>query len=104
MEERRKSNRRKAAGKSKVHSEQGLTYSNTVDISKGGIFISTPEPLGIGSPISLAVQIPGHGSLELKGIVRWVRNDDKEGERAGMGIEFTEISEAKVDALKKFLT
>ncbi len=91
MDDKRKHKRLKKKMKSEVHSKEGMTFSDSVDISKGGIFISTPEPIGSGSEINLSIQMPGGKVVDIKGIVKWVRNDDKEGERAGMGIEFTDV-------------
>jgi type IV pilus assembly protein PilZ len=103
MEEKRKNSRASVKVKSEVISSDGFTYSNTVDISKGGIFISTPEPIGIGSPLSLAIQIPGEDPVEITGVVKWVRNNDKEGERAGMGIEFSDMNARQAESLKKLI-
>jgi len=104
MGERRKNERYRLKVKSEVRADDFLTYSDTVDLSKGGIFISTPEPIGIGSPINLAIQIPGEEEpVEIKGVVKWVRSNEKEGERAGMGIEFAGISESEASIIKKHL-
>ncbi len=92
MDDKRKNKRVKKVLKSEVHSDEAMTFSSSVDISKGGIFISTPEPIGSGSEINLSIQVPGGKVIDIKGIVKWVRNDDKEGERAGMGIEFTDVN------------
>jgi len=97
MDNKRSHPRIKKTIKSEVHFEEGMTFSNSVDLSKGGIFISTPEPLGEGSEINLSLHLPGKKTLDLKGKVRWVRQDEQDGERAGMGIEFEEIDE---DVLK----
>lgn len=103
MEEKRKHNRISVKVKSEVISEDGFTYSNTVDISKGGIFISTPEPIDIGSSLNLAIQIPGEDPVEIIGVVKWVRNSEKEGERAGMGIEFADMNARQAESLKKLI-
>ena len=102
MDEKRKHIRQKVGLKSEVTDNEGLTYSKTVDVSKGGLFISTPDPVGIGSDINLSIQLPGEKSIELKGTVKWVRNDEVEGERAGMGIEFSEITADQIEALKDY--
>ncbi|PKM83526.1 MAG: hypothetical protein CVU88_02480, partial [Firmicutes bacterium HGW-Firmicutes-13] len=44
MDDKRKSGRIKKSIKCEVYSD-GLTFSSTIDISDGGMFISTPEPL-----------------------------------------------------------
>jgi uncharacterized protein (TIGR02266 family) len=101
MDNRRKHNRVKKAIKSEVHSPDAVTFSSTVDISKGGIFISTPDPVDSGSMISLSIQLPGGELVNVKGIVRWVRQNEMQGERAGMGIEFIDLREDDIDKIKK---
>lgn len=91
MSDKRKSERIKKGIKSEVYSEEHASFSSTVDLSKGGIFISTPEPLGSGSEVSMSIHIPGHGEIDVKGIVKWVRADETETEKAGMGIEFIDV-------------
>ena len=91
--EKRKEARVKKEIKSEVAGEEHLTRSSTVDLSKGGIFISTPEPLKSGSSVSLSITTPDGENLEVKGMVRWLREDEVSGSKAGMGVEFVDISE-----------
>src|SRR5687768_13124616 len=67
----------------------------SANVSRGGIFIRTPQPLPMGKEIHLTVVVPGGNALiEAKGKVTWVRPtpDPKTGEPAGMGIQFTELA------------
>src|SRR5579883_2199294 len=58
----------------------------TRNISKGGLFIATSRPLPIGTKFLFKMAIPKiEEPLQLLGEVKWV---GKEGENAGMGIEF----------------
>jgi uncharacterized protein (TIGR02266 family) len=100
MQEKRKFERIAKKLKSEVLSDQGFTFSKIVDISKGGLFISTPEPLREGSHINLSLQIPSGEAIELKGIVKWIRQDEIPGERAGMGIEFIDAANKAFDTVK----
>ena len=104
MENKRKSERIKKEIKSEVHGDEHVSLSSVLDLSRGGIFISTPEPLNNGSDVSLSIHIPDHGEIEVKGIVKWIRSDETGSRRAGMGIEFTNIDtdlKKKLDALIK---
>lgn len=101
MKEKRKFARTKVDTKSEVHFDEGMTFSSSTDMSNGGLFISTPEPLSEGSEVSLSLQIPGEESVDIKGIVRWVRESDGEDSRSGMGIEFVDISENDLENIKK---
>jgi len=103
MSDKRKSERIKKGVKSEVISEEHVSFSSAVDLSKGGIFISTPEPLGNGSEVNMTIHIPGHGELEVKGIVKWVRSEETDTEKAGMGIEFTNVNSDLKKKLEDFI-
>ena len=92
MTEHRKSNRINKKIKSEVRTEESVTLSSSVDVSRGGIFISTPEPLGNGSTVNLTIMIPGNGEVEVQGVVKWIREDETSSGKAGMGIEFVNVS------------
>jgi uncharacterized protein (TIGR02266 family) len=101
MSDKRKTKRVPLKITSKVSAKDCTTCNDTVNISHGGLFISTPEPLDEGSEINLALQLPDGESVAIKGKVKWVRQNEKEGERAGMGIEFVGISEKDIKKIKK---
>lgn len=103
MEDKRKSERVPKKIKSEVHGEEMVTYSSAVDISKNGIFISTPEPPAEGSEVNLNITSPDGDTINLKGTVRWVREDENEDRKAGMGVEFTECSPEKTDSIDKII-
>ncbi|MDY6932879.1 MAG: PilZ domain-containing protein [Spirochaetota bacterium] len=89
MKEKRQDRRIKKRIKSEIHSLEGMTFSPSEDMSNGGIFISTPEPLMIGSELDLSLYVPERENpINIKGVVRWIRDDDAKGEKSGMGIEF----------------
>ena len=93
MVEKRNSARIVTKVKSEVHSIDGMTFSTSADLSSGGIFISTPEPINIGSEVELSLYVPGKEEpFEIKGIVRWMREDENKKQKAGMGIEFIDFS------------
>ncbi|MFA5517986.1 MAG: PilZ domain-containing protein [Spirochaetota bacterium] len=91
--DKRKEERVKKQIKSEVISEELISYSSTVDLSSGGIFISTPEPLKSGSEVKLSINSPEGENIEVKGLVRWLREDEVEDGKSGMGIEFINLSE-----------
>jgi type IV pilus assembly protein PilZ len=71
----------------------------TRNISKGGTFIKTRNPLDVGTRFIFHLHVPTlPDPLELSGRVKWtvVDSDDKLGEEPGMGIEFVyESDEAR---------
>lgn len=103
MPDKRKEERIKKTIRSEVRSDEALTYSSTVDVSNGGIFISTPEPLKNGSKIELTITIPGDGEVNLNGLVKWIREDESGDMRAGMGIEFQDMDASTKQKLGKLI-
>ena len=65
------------------------------DLSKGGVFIETREPLNIGEALSLTFTMPKTGSnFKISGKI--VRSDDK-----GVGVEFdTKLSHYQEEIIK----
>src|SRR5262245_57337769 len=72
-------------------------YDYTRNISKGGTFIKTDKPLGVGTLFLFRLYIPTLAEpLELRGEVRWIRREgdpppagDPDGPtEGGMGIRF----------------
>jgi uncharacterized protein (TIGR02266 family) len=92
MNEKRKHPRISKKVKSEVRSTEGMTFSSSRDLSYGGIFISTPEPVNIGSEIQLSIIGPDEENIEIKGIVRWLTEGEGKEKQSGMGIEFTDIN------------
>ena len=92
MDDKRKAHRVSKQIKSEVRADELVTLSSSVDLSRGGIFISTPDPLSNGANVNLTIIIPGNGDVEVQGVVKWVRGDENESGRAGMGIEFVNIN------------
>jgi len=74
-------------------------HDYTRNISKGGTFIRTPRPLGIGTEFLFKLLVPELlDPLTLRGRVQWVVNEEdagKDPERPdpGMGIQFLYESE-----------
>ena len=71
-------------------------YDYTKNISKGGTFIKTDKPLGIGTVFLFKLMIPNQqDALALRGEVRWVVREGEPpppqagpGHDPGMGIKF----------------
>lgn len=56
------------------------------DLSAGGAFVRSLNPLPVGSEVHLALRLPlSFSAVELEGRVAWVR---RAGEHPGMGIQF----------------
>ena len=93
MDNKRDSERIKIDIKSEVHSENFMTFSTVADLSKGGIFIYTLEPLSLDSKVKMSIQISEKNFLGVEGVVKWIKDDD--GSKSGMGIEFDNMTKDK---------
>src|SRR4051812_24355414 len=64
-------------------------YDYTKNISRGGTFVGTERPLGVGTRFAFKLLIPSLAEpLALTGEVRWVREPGDTGGEPGMGIQF----------------
>ncbi len=71
-------------------------YDYTKNISKGGTFIKTEKPLGVGTVFLFKLMLPAQAApLALRGEVRWIVKEGEPlppqappGHEAGMGIKF----------------
>jgi uncharacterized protein (TIGR02266 family) len=85
--------------KDETHFYAGITQ----DISQGGVFIATYNVFPVGSRLELGFRLPGGAEVRARGVVRWVRGEaEPEEERPGMGVAFTELSEAALTAIAAY--
>ncbi len=103
MAEKRKYTRVQKKCKSVVESMEGVTYSTINDISEGGIFISTPEPIHPGSTVDVELCLSPEERITLKGTVRWIRIKEEDNKKAGMGIQFIPTNK-EIEKLKKMIS
>ncbi|MBN1501739.1 MAG: PilZ domain-containing protein [Spirochaetes bacterium] len=85
--------------KTEVQTEDGLTYSTSADISKKGIFITTPEPSAVGQKLQLEMNT-GNETITASAVVKWIRDEISETVKAGMGIEFVEIAAEDMEKIQ----
>lgn len=88
--------------KAEVHCNDGMTYSTAVDISEGGIFITTPDPLTEGEKVTLIIYTSDTKTVTITGTIRWSRFDDDE-KQAGMGIKFNEMDDTAKSDIKAII-
>lgn len=63
----------------------------SLDVSDGGLFVATYQPIPLGTRLVLCFELPNGASVEARGEVRWVRREGDDGGRPGVGIAFTEL-------------
>lgn len=76
----------------------------TANVSLGGMFIQTDDPLPLGTRFRLRFQLPNlTRTIEAEATVQWVHRPDEAGPlTAGMGVRFDELAatdRAEVEAL-----
>jgi uncharacterized protein (TIGR02266 family) len=77
----------------------------SIDISEGGVFIATFEPLAVGSVIDLTIVLPDEQEVRATGQVRWTRewNDMTPQMYPGIGIQFLKVEDDGAEHIKRFV-
>jgi type IV pilus assembly protein PilZ len=86
-------------------------YDYTKNISKGGTFIKTEKPLGVGTVFLFKLIVPTQPEpLALRGEVRWIVKEGEPmppqappGHEPGMGIKFVYDSAGQRKDLERFV-
>jgi uncharacterized protein (TIGR02266 family) len=86
-------------------SPEGLISDWVMNISRGGMFISTSSPLPVGTNLSIQFSTPGKEiPVKLEGVVIWVSTPEKREDLIpGMGIEITSISDEDRKYFEEFI-
>ena len=100
--ERRAHPRKRAATSVTFQASDGTPLRGwLVGISRGGCFVGSPSVPTFGEPVELEMRVASK-LIKAKGRVVWTREKTERDRPAGMGVEFTEISEeslAVIDGL-----
>lgn len=83
----------------------GFITDWAVNISKGGIFINTRNPLAVGTTIRLIISLPDTAfPFDLTGRVARVNEfDNPSNQVPGMAIEFMDVDEEKKARIDRFV-
>ena len=85
----------------------GFITDWATNISKGGIFINTRNPLAVGTMVRLIISLPDAAfPFDLTGKVIRVINHDPTAtnkESPGMGVEFIDIDDEKKGRIERFV-
>jgi uncharacterized protein (TIGR02266 family) len=80
-----------------------LLVSYCTNLSRGGLFVPSHEPLAPGSRITVSLRVPGQDNpATLAAEVRWVREFDAAEGPAGMGLAFDDVDDvlgARIDGI-----
>src|SRR5262245_46233663 len=83
----------------------GFVSEWAVNLSRGGLFVNTRNPLPLGSAVRLMVNLPGESfPYELAGrVVRVESVDNSANVAPGMGIEFVDVDGKVREELAAFV-
>jgi uncharacterized protein (TIGR02266 family) len=83
----------------------GFVKAYTGNISQGGLFIKTKQPLETGEDFLLKLTLPGiSNALNIKCKVMWARKSQLDIKRpAGMGVKFCKMATDEYTILKQYL-
>src|SRR5215468_5158887 len=83
----------------------GFITDWAVNISKGGIFINTRNPLAVGTTIRLIISLPDTAfPFELTGrVARVAEFNNPSNQVPGMGIEFVDVDDEKRARIERFV-
>jgi|LNFM01.2.fsa_nt_gb uncharacterized protein (TIGR02266 family) len=100
---RRRDERASVVVQLQYRSASHLLVSYCTNLSRGGLFVPSHDPLPPGTRLSLSLTVPGDTApIELQAEVRWARQFDALEGPAGMGLAFEDIDEVlgnRVDAI-----
>ncbi len=83
----------------------GFITDWAVNISRGGIFINTRNPLSVGTTVRLIISLPDTAfPFDLSGRVTRVNEfDNPSNQVPGMGLEFLDVDEEKRARIERFV-
>ncbi len=82
------------------------TQEHCANVSRGGAFVLTAEPLAPGRRVLIELQLPNGEPLEAIGRVAWTRrimSPNESETEAGIGVEFLGAAPEQFSALETFL-
>jgi len=83
----------------------GFITDWAVNISRGGIFINTRNPLAVGTTVRLIISLPDTAfPFDLSGRVTRVNHPHNPSNHvSGMGIEFLDVEDEKRERIERFV-
>jgi uncharacterized protein (TIGR02266 family) len=104
MVERRKEKRAVVELEVRYSSQESFAVEWITNISKGGLFIKSENPLPPGTPLKITFSVPGKDiPVQLEGVVRWSAPPSSPSVVPGMGIEIVKIDERSKKILDSFV-
>jgi len=88
-----------------TRSDSNFFTGFAMDISEGGVFIATVEPVALGTQVELNFTLPGGRPMKVTGVVRWVRESNARTPELmpGVGVQFTGLPSEVAHAITAFV-
>jgi len=104
MQDKRQSGPRVSAAIEATVQHAGTeVFSSILNLSSGGVFIITDNPMPIDAPLSMRFHLPGDTEIiAVRGRVVWIKQKSSNFP-AGIGVQFTEISPAHLEKIQAFV-
>ncbi|QSQ21378.1 TIGR02266 family protein [Pyxidicoccus parkwayensis] len=89
-----------------MRSDSNFFTGFSMDISEGGVFIATVDPVARGTQVELDFTLPGGRPMKVTGVVRWVRESNPRTPELmpGVGVQFTGLASEVAHAISTFVT
>lgn len=89
-----------------MRSDSNFFTGFSMDISEGGVFIATVDPVPRGTQVELDFTLPGGRPMKVAGVVRWVRESNPRTPELmpGVGVQFTGLAPEVAHAISSFVT
>ena len=101
-DERRASSRRISQIELEFTEDSEFFTGLSQDISEGGLFVATYYVFPVGTRLALSFELPDGTPVDARGEVRWARNAERGDSRPGLGIAFTELTEAAREGIARY--
>jgi uncharacterized protein (TIGR02266 family) len=79
-----------------------VAYST--NLSKGGMFVETDDPLPVGTEVAMRFAVPGEPAIDVIGVVAWVQAWRTEQQPRGMGVRFDHLEARHGDAIDRIVS
>jgi type IV pilus assembly protein PilZ len=104
IEKRRQGPRFDARIKVGFKSDKAFLWEYSKDISKGGIFIKTANPMRLNSRVQLRLSLPGRSKeIYVVGEVIYIVKEDETGRTPGMGLQFVDFDKEAMNEIEEYL-
>ena len=103
MKERRETPRYQVVLKVRYETEEALRNAVLHNLSSGGLYLTTPDPLSVGYEFELKIELPEREEpIAGKCKVVWVNEIDTEDYPRGMGVAFLEMPPEYKDLVDRY--